>query len=72
MDEYKIEKNIPIPILRSKWSWVLDLEVGDSALLPTIGIAGIRNSVTQLGKRNDKKFSVRQVENGKYRIWRIK
>ena len=73
MGEYKIEKNIPFPkVTRSKWSWLLELEVGDSVLIPEKRVASVRTSVGQIGKMNDMKFSVRTVENGKYRLWRVR
>ena len=72
MSKYKIEKNIPIPkVIRSKWGWVLGLEVGDSVLLPENEVTAVRASVHQLGRINDKRFSVRSIGNGKHRLWRI-
>tara|TARA_B100000929_G_scaffold241146_1_gene198356 strand:- start:261 stop:551 length:291 start_codon:yes stop_codon:yes gene_type:complete len=66
--EYTIDKNIPIPTGRSKWTSVVDsMKVGDSILLPD------RKEVVSLAavlKRRDFK-AVTRLEGGGIRVWKV-
>jgi hypothetical protein len=68
----KIEKNVPMPILRRSYPWA-DMEINDSVFFddepkgtqskPAIG-------ANVWGGRNNAKFSARKEGNG-VRIWRV-
>lgn len=70
-----IEKGIPIPMSRSR-SRVYpfgEMEVGDSFLIK-YGDKDVRtmySSASYYGKRNSKKFTIRQTPEG-IRVWRTK
>ena len=68
MSEFKIEKNIPIPIGRAanhKYP-LAEMEVGDSLFIPGITIPKIAGSCSF---QRPKKFVCRTVEGG-IRVWR--
>ena len=70
MNEFKIEKNIPLPPSRagSSFSQALrKMEVGDSILSPLDGTSA-SPIVTRLSKEMGRKFTGRKVENGR-RYW---
>lgn len=80
---YKVEKGIPLPKVRnytqprSIYPWE-ELKVGDSFLVkpkgdePRTVIARLSPSATSWGKRHNKKFTLRTVEKGAVRVWRVK
>ncbi len=71
---FKIEKNLPIArVKKAKAIYPFGgMEVGDSFEYDAV----IHNKVTPAaccyGKRHNKKFSIRKIDDKKYRIWRIK
>jgi len=71
MNQYKIQKNIPVPEARGKWAWILELEVGDSVIVATDEIAIARARAWQLSKNNNRKFCARSIGDGEHRLWRI-
>lgn len=84
MDEFKIEKGIPIPERYTRktpkytWDYWSKMEVGDSVLIkidepdPMGKIqASIVGYAINYGKNYDKKFVSRKQESG-VRIWRVK
>lgn len=86
MSDFQVEKDVPIPEGRqgreSKYPF-REMEVGDSFLVaPEVDellgeqedFAKVRGRVSNVaykyGKEHDKKFTVRQVEEG-IRVWRV-
>jgi uncharacterized protein (DUF2249 family) len=70
----QIDKNIPVPDYKhgaAKYPFGL-MEIGDSFFVATDrpGINSVRSRASTAGRRGQKRFSVRKVENGA-RIWRI-
>lgn len=70
MSGFKIEKSVPkpAPIRRRKYPW-LEMEIGDSFLVPGGRTERLANSAHGAGKRYGRKFSTRSVEGG-VRVWR--
>jgi hypothetical protein len=70
----KIEKNVPIPKPRSNYSKYPfgEMEVGDSFVVLDEDRTKIAPAVSWYGKRNNKKFTVRNLPDGVCRVWRIK
>lgn len=71
MDNFKIEKNIPIPPAkprgnRGKWT---TLEVGDSVFLAGVNMQGANNRLAYVRTVRKQKFTVRHVDGG-VRVWR--
>ena len=68
-----IEKNVPVPQqTRQESSWaklIGRLEVGDSFVVPNDKVA---NGLYNYFKKLDMRCSVREIENGFYRVWRVK
>lgn len=68
-----IEKNIPVPTQQrqeSSWAKFLSqLEVGDSFVVPNDKVA---NGLYNYFKKLTMRCSVREIENGFYRVWRVK
>ena len=70
----KIDKNIPIPSTRgSRTSGIRDaarrMNIGDSVVLDSLEAASsFRASINPIGM----KVTIRKLEDGKYRAWRIK
>lgn len=68
-----IDKNIPIPRRKtgrvSKFEYLLDMKVGDSAM-----VTNYRDACTaqMLLSRHNMLATIRKQENGKYRVWRVK
>lgn len=69
-DEFKIEKDIPVPNIagrgRTKYPFH-ELEVGDSLFSESISI---RQAAYAFARRKGIKVTVRKTDNG-YRVWRI-
>ena len=68
--QVKIEKGIPMPAARSKWGWLREMNVGESAFIAGLSITKLSPLTT--GARPSK-FSGRTVtEGGKkgVRLWR--
>lgn len=74
MSNYKIEKNIPIPVGAGtrgpsyKYPW-RDMNVGDSIFIPDMTVYQINPH--NAAKKYNQKFSARTVDGG-VRVWRIK
>lgn len=73
---YKIEKNIQIPLKRTRKYPFDEMEVGDSFMIEGYTpkkIVSITSSANSFCKthRNGWKFTVRKIE-GDIRIWRVK
>lgn len=47
------------------------MKVGQSFEIPLKKITTVRNNSFRYGRSNNKKFTVRKLENGTYRCWRI-
>jgi len=78
MEEFVIEKGIPIPEkeLKQKYPYNL-MEVGDSFKLVSIDnkdIVRLQTSAVQYRRRfnNDRRFVVRRISENEIRIWRVK
>lgn len=66
----KIEKNIPIPTRRRKFTWagiLLEMEPGDSILCPD---RPHYHAVWHAAKKNDIKITARTIKE-KIRVWRL-
>jgi len=72
MNEFKVEKNIPMPQGRAgSAKYPFDkLEVGDSFFIPGVKGREFAGTAYSNGKRNRMKFSVRSVAGG-CRCWRV-
>ena len=79
MNEYKIEKGIPIPVTKrgkAPYQTTLLMEIGDSVLIPLeegkqMAQYNDYQRMTQWGRKNGRKFTGRLLADG-LRIWRIK
>lgn len=78
MSELKIEKNVPVPNgfrngrNKSEFTKLIDsMEIGDSILLPDESVTSTKAIIYQAKNRSGILFSVRKVDGGKYRAWRI-
>lgn len=73
--QINIEKGIKAPEKgESVWEELLEMEIGDSFLIPKIPHrepVNICRCIKQYGKRVGLRFVHRKTENG-YRMWRIK
>lgn len=71
---YKIEKNIPMPLIRGFRMYPYrEMKVGNSIFIPDSDVppSGAYPAPHYFAKRNPEyKFTVRKVEGG-FRIWRI-
>lgn len=70
---FNIEKDIPLPEprgARTKYPFE-EMEIGDSFLFDKKQVNLIHFAKSQYGRRNNKKFSVRRINNDEYRCWRI-
>ena len=67
----RIEKNIPIPKDKGQTLIIKKMEVGDSVLLPNAQKA---HSFSVIARSHWGKYSVtmRTLENGTARVWRVK
>lgn len=66
----KIEKNIPIPTRRHRFTWsriLLEMEPGDSILCPD---RAHYHAVWYAAKKNNIKITARTIEE-KVRVWRV-
>lgn len=69
MNKLLIEKGVPIP-RRFPFE---EMEVGDSFAVPKeISKDAIYGSANYYGNKYNKKFTVRRMDDGTYRCWRIK
>lgn len=79
--EFKIEKNIPVARMLSGYKAVYPfpkMEVGDSFLFNegynprhAQGQTKVGQAAYRYAKRVGKKFTVRKIESGVYRVWRV-
>ncbi len=71
--QYKVETNVPIPSRdRSKYPFV-DMDVGDSFLIPDptdTERKRVQTSAASYGRRHNKHFVTRTTHDG-IRVWRI-
>lgn len=65
---FKIEKNVPQPS-RSKYPF-MDMEIGDSFLVPVGKGPTLRSMGSRLGKETGRRFTVRVMGDGA-RVWRV-
>lgn len=74
MSEYKIEKNIPPPVGRSRAKYPFsEMKIGDSILdrsAQGIAASPVANAARTYSNRSDRKFTARVVDDG-VRVWRI-
>ena len=68
MNEFKIEKNIPMPVKRGLIGAMLSMEIGDSLLLPN-SQRSVPSRISTDG--SGKKFIVRRVDPLTFRMWRV-
>ena len=69
----KIDKGIPIPVSwheRSPYPWA-EMKVGDSFAVPK-GNRSINSSAAYAGRKLNRKFICRTVDEETVRVWRIK
>lgn len=70
MSEYKIEKGVPIPPLKTGLKdALLSMEVGDSFTYSGERHATVRAMISKIKVDYDMEFVVRQLKTG-YRVWR--
>jgi len=65
--DLKIEKNIPMP--KSALAFLESMEVGDSVVCDTSQYRTLRTSANN---SQSVKVATRQIEDGLYRVWRVK
>ena len=65
MDHPKIEKGIPVP--KTSWDWLKNLEKGDSFLLAAGRIPTARDAARRLKIR----IATRRENSNEFRVWRI-
>ncbi len=64
----KIERGIQMPELGNfKHNWLEKLEVGDSFIVPSAKMAGIRTAASNRGI----KLTARRVRSNEHRMWRV-
>jgi len=68
----EIEKNIPIPPDRHNVYQFGTMTVGDSSFWNVDGRERLASAASNYGRRTKKKFTVRAVKGGGYRVWRTK
>lgn len=70
---YKITKSIPIPERRKVYSFPIEnMDVGDSFEVPPAEKAAASGCCNWHARKNEgKKFTIRKMPNGNYRVWRI-
>ena len=73
--DLKIEKNIPMP--KSGLTLLKSMEVGDSVVCSRSQYYLLRTSANNSQRRSPNnsqsvKVSARQLEDGSYRVWRVK
>ena len=68
----KIDKKVPMPVLRSDWPFA-EMEVGHSFEVPVEKERSVRACVHQFQTKNEGavKFTVRRQEDGNLRCWRV-
>ena len=76
--EYKLERGVPIPEYSRTWQFpLLNMEIGDSFVIPLSKLKSLRNSITRMHRKNDSlRFITRTVHGrgraGKQtRVWRV-
>jgi hypothetical protein len=69
--KFKIEKGIPIPSLRSLYPFD-QMKVGDSFVVTGEQCKGIHQALYYQNTKSGMKFTGRKLDEGKYRVWRIK
>jgi len=72
--KYKIEKHVPRDTNRTHQRYPFKvMKVGDSFMIPKSDMTGsTRSSLFGSAKYQHMKISVRQMENGGLRVWRVK
>ena len=70
---FEIEKNVPIPSqINGKQIYPFDkMEIGDSFVFEKEFMNKVHYAKSQYGRRNEKKFALRRISDGRYRCWRI-
>lgn len=70
---YEISKNIPIPEARKAYNFPIgSMDVGDSFEVPPGEKIAAHNHARYCEKKYEgKKFTIRKMPNGNYRVWRI-
>lgn len=74
MSEFKIEKNVPLPVtkVRTKFRILYEMEKGDSFEFPSEYAVAVRSMVGSIHTRNpDIKFSVQRTGESTFRCWRV-
>lgn len=51
---------------------LLDLEIGDSFVVPAENAGGVRTTAYQVAKRYGVKFSTRTLADGSVQVWRVR
>ena len=65
MDHPKIEKGIPVP--KTSWDWLKNLEKGDSFLLAAGRVPTLRDAA----RRYEIRIATRRENSNEFRVWRI-
>jgi len=69
---YRIEKNVPLPPKKRRQKYPFgEMKVGESFGFPLGDRQRVGFAACIYGKRNNKKFSIRKLKDGTYRVWRI-
>lgn len=68
---YKIERGFPIPLAARQEKYpLLDLEIGDSFLVPNEKRDLVYRAAYMCGRRHDRRFKCKTMSTG-IRVWRI-
>jgi hypothetical protein len=72
MSEYKVDKRVPLPnsVKRNQYPFG-EMEVGHSFMFDPAEYLKVASAGSYYGKRNNKKFSIRNLRDGTYRCWRV-
>ncbi len=72
--KFPVDKGIPVPVKRRVRSAVpvSQMEVGDSILFPISSRPTVQSRASRVKASTGKQFTIRKVEDGFCRVWRIK
>lgn len=72
---FTIEKNVPLPSKATKTGFsatLREMAVGDSVHVPSEKVNSCRQLAYQMHNRSKSRFTLRTLEDGSIRLWRIK
>lgn len=73
-ETFEVEAGVEMPARRSRSSKYpfMQMDVGDSFGIQADAISRVRGAVANFVKSHEAKFSVRTLEDGTARVWRLK